>query len=220
MSVAVSARADTGLSGRWLFISVLVHGVLGLFILALPVTRQLPPPLPDSVNVEIVPQPPPAEAQDQPAQPASLPPPAEQPPEILGETPPGMIRPTRMLSQEVLADPRSQETREIIRQLPFDERIRQLCGVEAMAQVGAWKTALQPDSIVVYAFAAPRLSQNAFLADGAAVHIGKEWYNLEFRCDLTPDHTQVAGFSFRLGNPIPKAQWEDHSLPDIGPKLH
>lgn len=119
-----------------------------------------------------------------------------------------------MLSESVLANPRSRGTREALAQLSPGDQIEQICGLEAMAQDGAWSKDLQPDRIVAYATADTELSGNAFLAEGAALHSSKAWYRLRFRCELTPDHGKVASFEFQMGDPIPREDWAQHHLPD------
>lgn len=124
-----------------------------------------------------------------------------------------MVKPSRMLSQKVLADPRSRKARQELATLAPDERIIQLCNVEAMAQVAAWSKELKPDRVVAYAMADPQILGAALTADGAALHSKHDWYRLRFQCDLTPDHQKVVAFQFLVGAPIPKKEWRDHSLP-------
>ena len=93
------------------------------------------------------------------------------------------------------------------------DRIGQLCGLEAMAQVAAWKKTFKPDKVVAYAMADTKISGNTLLAEGAALHSHEEWFRLEFKCGLTPDHTKVASFEFLVGRTIPRRDWESHDLP-------
>lgn len=127
---------------------------------------------------------------------------------------PAMVEPSRMLSEEVLDDPRSRKARKELAALAPADQVEQLCGLEAMAQVGEWSKALRPDHVVAYAMADPKMVGNAFSADGAALHSKKDWYALKFKCELTPDHKKVAAFEFLVGDPIPKSDWGEHSLPD------
>lgn len=127
---------------------------------------------------------------------------------------PVMVKPRQMLSEGALDDPRSGGVRKVLSQLAAAEQVEQLCNVEAMAQVGAWKRNLQPDRVVAYAMSGTRLDGASFTAEGAALHSGQEWYSLQFKCDLSPDGQRVVAFEFRVGEPIPKAVWQDYSLPD------
>jgi hypothetical protein len=134
-------------------------------------------------------------------------------------SPSGMIKATRMLSEQWLADPRSQEARKTLPLLAADERLEQLCAIEAMAQINAWKSTLRPDRLVAYAMAETKLSRNALLADGAAFHSDQGWYNVKFKCDLSADHTKVVSFEFVVGDVVPRSEWARHNLPAEGGSL-
>ncbi|UXN58760.1 DUF930 domain-containing protein [Phyllobacterium zundukense] len=127
---------------------------------------------------------------------------------------PTMVKPSRMLSEKVLADPRSRKARKELAALAPGDQIEQLCNLEAMAQISAWSKDFQPDRVIAYAMADPNMTANAFSAEGAALHSKREWYRLRFKCELTPDHKKVAGFEFLMGERIPKKDWAEHSLPD------
>jgi len=60
----------------------------------------------------------------------------------------GMVRPKELFSVKILADPRSQAALVALRQLATDDRIIQLCNVEAMEQVHRWNPGFQPDFVV------------------------------------------------------------------------
>ena len=124
-----------------------------------------------------------------------------------------MVQAKELLSAKVLADPRSKEALVALRQLGTDDRIIQLCNVEAMEQVHIWKSDFQPDFVVAYALADTKLSGLTLQADGAALRSKRHWYDIKFRCEVTPDLEKVVAFEFSLGAEIPKSEWETHSLP-------
>jgi hypothetical protein len=230
-----TARAKDQLSGWSFGASALLHVLACAIILLLPDRPQFRPPQEQSVDVEIVTLPPPVEEKHELPQQVSPSETGEAPqdnkPEDRPETPtipqaaqcddetPAMVKPSRMLSEKVLADPRSRKARKELAALAPADQIEQLCGLEAMAQVGAWSKELRPDRIVAYATADPKIEGNAFSADGAALHSKRDWFELKFRCELTPDHKKVAAFEFLMGDPIPRKDWADHSLPDEGGSL-
>jgi hypothetical protein len=235
-----AAWTEDGIN-RWSYAaSALLHILIAVFILRLPIAPESPDQTEGNLEVELVTLPPAqadlAKQREQPAEPpparreGAAPPdrietapksptiPAPVPAEALphDETP-TMVKPSRMLSEAVLAAPQSRKARDKLAMLAPDERVAQICDVEAMAQVGAWSKELKPDRVVAYAMADANLSANSFTADGAALHSKGDWYRLRFKCDLTPDRKKVAGFKFLLGDPIPKKDWADHSLPtEIG----
>ncbi|MGX5736836.1 DUF930 domain-containing protein [Bosea thiooxidans] len=163
--------------------------------------RPAPPP------VELVPQPvpPPAAAIPQP--------PVERPP-----APPdadGMVRPKRMLSQQVLAHPLSRDTLAMLPRLAPEERVEQLCGLEAMSQIHAWQQAYEPDRVSAYATAGARLSGRELRAEGAAFRSRQRWYGLSFTCTLSADLKRVTAFAFHVGEPIAPSRWEGLGLPAV-----
>jgi hypothetical protein len=222
---------------RWgLAGSALLHILVGVFVLLLPAAPKQAEPQEQSIEVEIVTLPPPrTDQQAKSARQLDLPPkrqgegmPAKTPetalktPAIPAAVPdevhrrdetPTVVKPLRMLSEKVLDDPRSRNARQELAMLRPADQIEQLCNLEATAQVGAWSEEYQPDRVVAYAMDDPKLSGNSFSAEGAALHSKRDWYRLQFKCDLTPDHKKVAAFEFLMGDPIPKEDWAEHSLP-------
>ena len=119
-----------------------------------------------------------------------------------------------MLSGGALANPRSRKARQQLRTFSPDERIVQLCNIEAMEQLKRWKAGFVADHVVAYATADPSLTTTSIEAPGAAVHAGGQWYRLSFACTVTADFGRVAAFAFTLGRPIPQEQWEQDNLPE------
>jgi len=223
---AVRVLREPGLPAALCF-----HLAFGL-LLAIRTLSSFTPPTETSVEVELVapealaPASPPAI----PAQPAVLPPAAEiapipqsapvaPPPDKPTAQavsppagPPAMITARTLHSESVLDNPRSRGTREALKTLDASERIEQLCNLEAMSQIHAWKAEFEPDRVVAYAMAGTKLTKNALEADGAAFRSRKQWYSLHFRCEMAANG-KVAGFQFRIGEAIPRSEWAAHDLP-------
>lgn len=207
------------LNGWGLAASALLHVCLCLFALLLPAPSPMPPPpTSKSIDVEIVALPPAVREDRQPAPPRIPSPEAPEartaPKEAPSPDEPAMVKPSRMLSEKALADPRSRKARKELAALAPADQVEQLCGLEAMAQVGAWSSKLRPDRVVAYAMADPEMKGNEFSADGAALHSRHDWYRLRFKCELTSDHKKIAAFQFMVGDPIPRKDWAAHNLPD------
>lgn len=198
-------------------VSVAIHSALAALLL-LAVPAPIPKPrAPRSISVDVLssaefaaisePQPPaappvppilPGLAPALPATPdAPSPPPRDPAP--AGET----IRATRMYAGDLLAEPASANLRRAMGTLATDERLVQLCDIEAMAQVRAARPEFDPDMVVAYAMAPTGLRDGALIADGAAFRSRREWYGLKFRCEGLPDLSGVADFSFSVGELIP-----------------
>lgn len=149
------------------------------------------------------------------AAPRSEPPSQPQAIEAAPPTEPGgMVKASRMMAAEALAHPLSGQARETLPFLAADERAEQLCGLEAMSQIHAWKSDFEPDRVTAYAKGATKLVGRALIADGAAFRSKRRWYDLNFRCELSPDQAAVVAFAFRVGDPVPRSQWAKLGLPE------
>ncbi|MEJ0011598.1 MAG: DUF930 domain-containing protein [Bauldia sp.] len=128
-------------------------------------------------------------------------------------TEPGMIRPTAMLSAAAMADAKSRQARAMMPRFDPGEQSVQLCDLEAMEQVHAWKPSFEPERIVAYAMADLAIAGDSIRADGAAFLSGGQWYTMHFDCGLSADHASVVSFAFKVGDTIPHDQWDAHNLP-------
>ncbi|TGR33649.1 DUF930 domain-containing protein [Mesorhizobium sp. M8A.F.Ca.ET.202.01.1.1] len=126
-----------------------------------------------------------------------------------------MIHPTRMLSAKTLADPRSKQARADLETLASDERMVQLCNLEAMDQIRQWRADFQPERVVPYATAEEKITGTTIAADGAAFRSGKNWYGLKFKCQLAQDGESVIGFEFLVGDPVARDRWNELGLPAV-----
>ncbi|MCJ8142498.1 DUF930 domain-containing protein [Ancylobacter sp. A5.8] len=207
-----------------LALSLALHVALLLVMLWLGLAPVLPPE-PPAVTVEILsgaafdalraPAPPtvPMSGGGEGLGPPSAAPPAAVPP--VTTRPDGMIHPSTLLSQQALAQPANRPLRRQLATLADEEHIAQLCDLEAMEQIHAWKGEFQPDRLVDYALSDPRLEEGAFIAHGAAFRAGHQWYELSYRCELDASRRRVTGFSFRVGAAIAREEWSALNLPAV-----
>ncbi|HSM42208.1 MAG TPA: DUF930 domain-containing protein [Afifellaceae bacterium] len=128
---------------------------------------------------------------------------------------PEMIRATRMMAADSLADPASRQARLALLTLAEDDRMEQLCAVEAIEQIHAWRGDISPDRLVTYATSDPDVSANTIVAEGAAFRYARRWFTVSFRCEVTPDRERVVAFEFRVGAAVPEEEWERRNLPDL-----
>jgi hypothetical protein len=233
MRDAGGQRDATGLGS--IAASLCIHLSLLAALLALPRFDALPTPPEEGIAVELVapdeieppaaqaaqptpavaaPAPSSAPSSDEPTAPAA-PTPTVQPETVPVPAPeaPAIITAQKLFSEGVLANPRSRQARLALAQLEGGERIEQLCNLEAMSQVHAWKADFEPDRVVAYAMSQARLTGNALLAEGAAFRSRKQWYNLSYHCELAAGGSKIAGFRFQVGAPVPRAAWAAHELP-------
>jgi hypothetical protein len=235
MEVALPARPSMPAPG--LPIAVILHAALLAWLAAFAVQSfDLVPVTEQSIEVELQtpeefealtrPRRPPVVAIPAPAAPVlpdALPKPDEPAPNALSAPSAspapveadGMIHPPRMLSQRVLADPRSRETVALLPRLAPDERVEQLCGLEAMGQIHDWQRSFEPDRVTAYAQASTKLSGRVLTAEGAAFRSKRSWYGLRFACTVSADLKRVTAFAFHVGEPIPRESWEALGLPAV-----
>ncbi len=126
-----------------------------------------------------------------------------------------MIRPTEMLSARTLADPRSRNVRADLASMAGSERQLQICAVEAMDQIRKWQGDFAPDRVVPYATVREKISGTHIDAEGAAFRSKGKWYGLKFSCDLAANGETVTGFAFLVGDPVPRARWDELGLPAV-----
>ncbi|MCX5497492.1 DUF930 domain-containing protein [Kaistia dalseonensis] len=201
---------DTADRLRWSIAAALCLHALLIVVLALLPAERPPPSLPEgSVAVSIV----------TPGEFDSLVPPRlkateTQPPADNAAQPSDAMKPaTQLYSDQMLADPRSRQAREALPHLAPDERIIQLCNIEALAQIHSADAArFQPDIVVAYAMAELKLSDHAMEADGGAFRSKRQWYAIGYRCAVTPDLAKVVSFALHIGKPIPRREWASHEL--------
>lgn len=238
MAAASRTRAATPAPG--LPVAAILHAALFAWLASVAIQQfDIPPVAEQSVEVELQspaefeamtrPKPPPAPPavvtppKAEPAAPESAAPAAPKPeaPTAPVPAPPppaavdGMVHPQRMLSQQVLADPRSREARAMLPRLAPDERIEQLCGLEAMGQIHDWQRSFEPDRVTAYAMADTKRAGQVLTAEGAAFRSKQHWYALRFACTISPDLKRVTAFAFRVGDPIPQSRWEELGLPAV-----
>lgn len=216
-------------------VSLCLHFALLGALALLPQIERLPPEPDQGVEVELVtleslapraqmqpapPAPPAAGAgppkttpsgPPAPANPPALPPPLPPPLPV----PPFTVRARRLLADDILSNPRSRGTRDALAQMDDAERIEQLCNLEAMSQIHAWKAEFEPDRVVAYAMGGTTLAKTVMQADAAVFRSKRQWYRLTFRCELTPDRKKISGFAFTVGNPVPRGEWRALDLPQL-----
>lgn len=91
-----------------------------------------------------------------------------------------------------------------------DERVLQLCSIEALAQIAAADAAYDPDLLAAYSMGDIRLAARSVEADRAAFRSRGQWCGLDFKCSLTGALDAIAAFT--IGVAIPHEQWASHNL--------
>jgi len=201
----IATTIAPGLAG-----SVVVHVVVAV-ALALLVATPPPARVPESISVEFLTEQQFSALTGPP--PAVLSVPSDSPAASDDRVEHGMIRASTLLAARALANPLSAQAREALPALAGAERMEQLCNLEAMEQVHAWREEFQPDRLVAYALGDARISGHVVEVEGGAIRSGHRWYEIRYRCALIAGRDLVESFEFRLGTAIPRQLWEGLNLP-------
>lgn len=93
--------------------------------------------------------------------------------------------------------------------VPRAVRVGRLCVTELREQLLRASPPYLPDLL-------PSESRN----DGTTVEIpmtafraNGQWYDLSYRCEVDADATKVVSFAFRVGDPVPRSEWQRRGLP-------
>ncbi|GAB4071466.1 hypothetical protein GCM10028812_45080 [Ancylobacter sonchi] len=91
-------------------------------------------------------------------------------------------------------------------------RVEQRCNSRGMGEIGREHKGMHPDEMVAYAYANTKLHDQHLIASGAAVRSGSTWYHLSYSCETANDGMDIKSFSYKLGEAIPRSEWEAHYL--------
>jgi hypothetical protein len=204
---------------RWPFLGSLAgHGLLLLAFGLLPSVQPMGTPALQSIDVQIISAPPDFRAQHAtPAVGATSPPPMAAPtvapPAPRKEAPgDGMIHPTQLLTQAYIREPASLEIRKNLPKLAPNERVTQLCNIEAAQQIQAADPKVLVDTVHASALGDTTVDGLTISAPLAAYRSKRQWYAVSFICTVAPNFGSVTKFSFKVGAPIPRGEWEGHYL--------
>lgn len=191
--------------------SLVAHALLVAMIPLFATSRPMaPPPPPPAVEVELV-NPADLEPVAPPEAPVLTAPQTEAEPAEAAPVPKsGPIEATQFFAGKVLA-----EDRKIAAALPTlgnDERVVQLCSIEALEQIRAAKPEFAPDTLVAYAFGDMNVAAGVLTAPGAAFRSRRRWWNVSLTCAVAPNFTAVTAFEFTLGDEVPEEEWDAHFL--------
>ncbi len=122
------------------------------------------------------------------------------------EKPPKLQQARRLYSQSALGGP---VVTSAISGVPRAVRVSRLCTTELREQLLRASPPYLPDML-------PSESKN----DGTTVNVSKaafhadgQWYDLSYRCAVDAGATKVVSFAFRVGDPIPRSEWQRRGLP-------
>lgn len=216
------AAIPLGLGG-----SAALHLALLAVLFTLTPLRSFVAPEPPAISVELVapselqPSEPQPAARAAPSPLASAPaadteptagPPAQVPSGAPRVDADGVFHATTLYAAGLLQQASMAQVRRSLGTLDPGERVNQLCAIEALEQIRLAAPQYAPDTLVSYAMSDPVTSGLMISAMGGAFRSRRQWFGLAFECTAAANLSGVASFSFRLGDPIPETEWEEHNL--------
>ena len=96
--------------------------------------------------------------------------------------------------------------------MPRANRGADLCATELREQLRNGTPAYWPELLPAY-----ELPENTTIidVDNGAFRAQGAWYNLAFRCELDADVRKVVSFAIKVGDPIPRNQWQARGFPSF-----
>jgi hypothetical protein len=101
-----------------------------------------------------------------------------------------------------------------LQKLTPEERLEQRCDIEAMEKISDGKGGFRPDKVIAYAFGDPKLDGTTLKTKGAVFRSRGEWYRLSYKCEASADRLNVNAFKYKIGEIVPREDWEAHYLYD------
>jgi hypothetical protein len=124
----------------------------------------------------------------------------------------GFVEAEELFTARILKENGSEEVRKTLPLLAPEERVTQLCNIEALEQVRMDRSGPEPDSLDPSSFGPTTFAEGQLEATGGAIRIAREWYHIEFECVPGEDLESIQHFRYRLGEEIPRELWEEHNL--------
>lgn len=96
--------------------------------------------------------------------------------------------------------------------MPRANRGADLCATELREQLRNGTPAYWPELLPAY-----ELPENTTIidVDNGAFRAQGAWYDLAFRCELDADVRKVVSFAIKVGDPIPRSQWQARGFPSF-----
>ena len=123
------------------------------------------------------------------------------------ESSPSLTDAKQIYSKETLSNPR---VKEAFGKLLMNDRMVQICSIEALEQLRRQKAGTFPDILAptgsVTRYTSFQVNHGAFRSQG-------KWYNVNFHCHVNADATAVTQFSYHIGSAILERDWNARELP-------
>lgn len=118
-----------------------------------------------------------------------------------------LITAAQIYSKDAFSNP---HIKQALGRLSVDERISQICSIEALEQIRRNKPNAFPDLL---ASVGAVIDGTSFIVKNGAYRSGGLWYEIAIDCLVNDDAMAVIKFSYHLGKAIPKSEWANRKLP-------
>lgn len=99
-----------------------------------------------------------------------------------------------------------------LKKLDPTSRMMQVCDISGLATFARDKTLVRVDRVRVDAISPPRIDHALVAGNGGALRSGGDWFGFSFSCTIGADGLKATSFTYKVGQKIPKDQWEEHNL--------
>lgn len=112
-----------------------------------------------------------------------------------------------LYSEKALNDPR---VKQALGKLPPQERVIQICSIEALEQIRHHQPGTFPDML---ARDGGSVSDSGLTVSNGAFRSGSKWYAVDFQCQINVQAMTVKSFRYAIGKSIPEREWNGRQLP-------
>ena len=91
-------------------------------------------------------------------------------------------------------------------------RLEQRCDAEVADRIASEDKRFDPDKVIAYATQEPKVAGNEIRTRGGVFRSDGQWYHVAYKCVTAPDHMQVLSLRYKIGDRIPKDEWDQYNL--------
>lgn len=117
-----------------------------------------------------------------------------------------------IIASPALAKPNHKSAEDQLMKLDPQTRYEQRCNSRAAGIVSREHKGFNPDEVVAYAFADSKLQGTVVTAPDGALRSRGKWFHVSYVCKVSDDGLKVEQFSYKLGDEVPRAEWDKHYL--------
>ncbi|WP_176038234.1 DUF930 domain-containing protein [Brucella tritici] len=118
-----------------------------------------------------------------------------------------LTRAREIYSKDAMSDPR---VKQALGKLAPNDRIIQICGIEALEQVRRHQPGAFPDML---AREGGSVSATGLTVSDGAFRSKRKWYAIDFTCKVDAETMVIDTFSYNIGRAIPEGEWARRQLP-------